>query len=224
MAAGKFRLDAARIHNAGMVTTVAWATADEGLVLGVEGNIISSGSTMVWLGQLLGRDVGELASLARESAATTSELNLVPAFSGLGAPWWQSGVAAQISGLTLGSDASDLARAGFEAIVLQIEDVVYALEQAIENRVDQLRVDGGPTSNVWLMQLLADLSQREISRTDIAELSAIGVAALAAGAGWHAKTRLESTEFFPKLEPKLAENRRSSWAAAVRQVINSATN
>lgn len=222
MAAGKFEFDAERVNQAGMVSTVAWATKGEGLVLGVEGNIISSGSTMVWLNEFLGRDVSELAELAMDTADSPSGLNLVPAFSGLGAPWWQSGVSGQITGLTLSAGAAEIARAGFEAIVLQIEDVIAALEQAIGVSLDVVRVDGGPTSNRWLMQLHADLSQRQISRTDIAELSAVGVAALAWQRSWQTSPTLDSTIFNPKLEPKVASDRRSSWTAAVSQVISSA--
>lgn len=221
MAAGKFDFDPELVYQAGMVSTVAWATEGEGLVLGVEGNIISSGSTMVWLSDFLGREVSELAELAMAAADSPSELNLVPAFSGLGAPWWCSGVTGQITGLTLSSGAVEIARAGFEAIVLQIEDVIAALEKAIGVSLDVVRVDGGPTSNQWLMQLHADLSQRQISRTDIAELSAVGVAALAWQSSWQTGPTLESTIFNPELEPKVASDRRSSWAAAVSQVISS---
>ena len=221
MAAGKFTLDSKRIAEAGLVSTIAWGLGESGITHGVEGNIISSGSTLVWLAELLGKSVGELAALA-EATPDSAGVDLVPAFSGLGAPWWRSGVAGQISGLTMATGAAELSLAAFEAIVLQIEDVVTALEQALGTSLNSLNVDGGPTANGWLVQLLANLSQRKITRTDVAELSAVGVAALAGAKIWQAATT--ATEFTPKLEPQLAKARRNRWNAAVKLVLDSATN
>jgi glycerol kinase len=122
----------------------------------------------------------------------------------------------------MATSAAELSLAAFEAIVLQIEDVVTALEQALGASLSSLNVDGGPTANAWLVQLLANLSQRKITRTDVAELSAVGVAALAGAKIWQAATT--ATEFTPKLEPQLAKARRNRWNAAVKQVLDSATN
>lgn len=223
MAAGELHLEADAIEKAGLVSTIAWGLTGKPIFHGVEGNIISSGSTLVWLGELLGRSVSELAQLA-QSVASSGGVNLVPAFSGLGAPWWKSGVTGEISGLTMSTGVSQIARAGFEAVVLQIEDVVAALEQAIGLPLHTINVDGGPTSNAWLMQLLADLSQREIQRTEVAELSAIGVAALAGAKVWQQLPTPMVGEFHPELEPALAKERQSNWAGAVKQVIESARN
>lgn len=201
----------------GLVRTIAWQT--DAVAYAFEGNILSTGSTMVWLAGLLGRTPGELFDLA-ETAAADHGIDLVPAFSGLGAPWWDETARALIVGLDLGTGAGELARAGAESIPLQIEDVL-AVADAGAARIDRIMVDGGPAGNDWLMQLQADLSQRDVVRPADAALSALGVAYLAGSqAGLWTDTGVlalprQSRTFTPTLDPDHARRRRQRWLAAV---------
>lgn len=192
----------------GLVQTIAWAD-EGGIVTALEGNILSSGSTVVWLAELLGSTPGELAELA--VSAKTANVNLVPAFGGLGAPWWDADAQGVVTGLTLSASRAELARAAFESIVLQIEDVIAAVENATANRIDVINVDGGPTSNDWLMQLMSDYSQRKIIKNDIPELSAIGVAKFAN----HSVAMARQTSYEPKISASEANARKASWHEAV---------
>ncbi|MFM6977872.1 MAG: FGGY family carbohydrate kinase [Micrococcales bacterium] len=192
----------------GLVQTVAWADRN-GTVTALEGNILSSGATVVWLAELLGSTPAELASLAVTAKATN--VNLVPAFGGLGAPWWDADAQGVVTGLTLAASRAELARAAFESIVLQIEDVIAAVESATGERIEQVNVDGGPTANEWLMQLMADYSQRIIVKNDIPELSAIGVAKFAN----QSKASAHTTTYSPKISVSEANARKASWHEAV---------
>jgi len=201
----------------GLVTTLAWQS-DTAAHYAFEGNILSTGSTMVWLAELLGQSPGELFDLAR-SAPADHGLDLVPAFSGLGAPWWDETARALVIGLTLGSGPAELARAAAESIALQIEDVLAAAEAG--GRIERILVDGGPSANDWLMQLQADLSQREVVRPEIGALSALGVAYLAGTTAglWTDEQVLAlprvSTSFSPRLDPGARGRRHARWLAAV---------
>lgn len=195
----------------GLVQTVAWATEAHGITTALEGNILSSGSTVVWLAELLGSTPAELANIA--IGAKPTDVNLVPAFGGLGAPWWDADAQGVVTGLTLAASRSELARAAFESIVLQIDDVIDAVESATGEKIVEVNVDGGPTSNEWLMQLMADYSQRKIIKNDIPELSAIGVAMLAGKLSSAANT----TTYTPQISASSAESRKASWLESVKK-------
>ncbi|NTV39286.1 MAG: glycerol kinase, partial [Demequinaceae bacterium] len=145
----------------GLVRTVAWSFGEP--VHAFEGNILSAGATAVWLSQLLATTPAELAVMA-EGAEATEDLFLVPAFAGLGAPWWDDNARGLITGLTLGTKPADLARAAFESIVFQVEDVLAAADAAMPEgrRIGSILADGGPSANAWLMQAQADISQRSV--------------------------------------------------------------
>jgi glycerol kinase len=202
----------------GLVTTIAWMT--DAPAYAFEGNILSSGSTLVWLAELLSTTPGALCEIA-ETASADHGINLVPAFAGLGAPWWDDAAQAILTGFTLGTTRNQLARAAVESIALQIEDVLSAADTPDAARIARILVDGGPSANDWLMQVQANLSQRIVERPDIAELSALGVAHLAGvGAGvWTDHDVLAfprgTTAFTPALDPAEAAERRRGWSEAV---------
>jgi glycerol kinase len=98
----------------------------------------------------------------------------VPAFAGLGAPWWHSDVKAAIFGLTLGSTKAHLLRAALESIAYQVNDLVSAMTKRAGVKLKEMRVDGGPTKDRFLMQFQADLLRAAIVRSDIEEASALG--------------------------------------------------
>ncbi len=161
----------------GLVETIAWQIGTTSYAL--EGNILATGATVRWMAELLGCTPGELHELAA-TVTTPSDVTVVPAFSGLGAPWWDPAARGLIANLDLATGRVDLARAAFESIAQQIEDVVEAVVTATGTDVETIAADGGPSANDWLMQLQADTSQRAVVRSAAPDLSALGVADLAA--------------------------------------------
>jgi len=201
----------------GLVRTVAWDFGKP--VQAFEGNILSTGATVKWLAQLLSTTPDELSALA-ERADGSSKVFLVPAFAGLGAPWWDDAARGIIVGLTLGSSREDLARAAFESVAFQIEDVLDVAD-AGGKRIQTILADGGPSANRWLMQVQADLSQRDVRPSTTADLSALGAAYLA-GSSHGLWTDAEVTGFsesaetlHPALDADAAMDRRSAWLDAV---------
>jgi len=154
--------------------TIAWQ--DEEPAYAVEGNIRASGATLIWLANLLGSTPGQLADLAATS--DNGGVHIVPGFNGLGAPWWDRAATGIIAGLTLGTEPRHIARAALESIVLQVEDVVAAVHDAVAP-VDVLLADGGASANPVLMQLQADTSGRQVHRALAGDLSPLGAAHLA---------------------------------------------
>ncbi len=195
--------------------TIAW---DDGApAYAVEGNIRATGATLTWLAALLGRTPAELAALAGPSS---EGLHLVPAFGGLGAPWWDDEAVGLLSGLTFGTGAPQLARAALESIAFQVEDVVDAVHREV-HPVRTLLADGGPTANATLMQLQADTSGRRVEVARARELSALGAAHLAGvGAGVWTRTALEQLdrprEAYEPVEAAPSRHARTrAWHAAV---------
>ncbi|MBN2177158.1 MAG: glycerol kinase [Demequinaceae bacterium] len=202
----------------GLVRTIAWDFGKP--VQAFEGNILSTGATVVWLAQLLSKTPSELGALA-EQAGDSHGVFLVPAFAGLGAPWWDDEALGIMAGLTLGSSEADLACAAFESIAFQIEDVLVAADAGSGRRIHTILADGGPSSNSWLMQLQANLSQRDVVASSVADLSALGVAYLAGSSVglWSdsdAATFSDSAgTTHPGLDTDTATERRAAWLGAV---------
>ena len=201
----------------GLCSTVAWDDGS-GPTLAVEGNIRSSGATLSWLSRLFAQTPAALAELA--ASADSDGVHIVPAFGGLGAPYWDRNAVGLISGLTLGTGLSQIARAALEAVAFQVEDVVAAIE-GFGLPVRVLLADGGASSNPVLMQLQADLSGRSVSQAADADLSALGAAHLA---GHHLGLwstddleRLPRTRqaFDPRLPAVQRAARQRGWADAV---------
>ena len=157
----------------GLCLTIAWETDAPAYAL--EGNIRASGATLSWLADVFETTPDELAS---QAAGASDGVHLVPAFGGLGAPWWDDDATALIIGLRLGTRLPQLARAALESISFQVEDVVAAMEADV-GPIETLLADGGPTANSTLMQLQADTSGRIVERAVARDLSALGAAHLA---------------------------------------------
>ena len=201
--------------SAGVARTIAWELDQPTYAL--EGNIRSSGATLVWLARLFGSTPAQIASSAAEDSGGVL---LVPAFTGLGAPWWDDQARALISGLSEGTRQEHLARAGLEAIAFQIEDVVAAVEQD-SGSIKIILADGGPSANATLMQLQADTSGRQVSTSQVAELSALGAAHVAGiGAGLWSLADLdqlarERTTYQPQSDQQQRQQRQRDWHSAV---------
>jgi glycerol kinase len=200
----------------GLCLTIAWSI--DGVALAAEGNIRAAGATLRWAAGLLGVSTDELAALAAD--ADNGGVSLVPAFNGLGAPWWDAKAVGLLTGLTLGSSRAQIARSALESIAHQVADVIEAVDRS-GTSVSRLFVDGGPTRNDRLMQLEADLLDRPILRSRTAELSALGAAHLAglAAGVWTNETLAtlprEHETFASAMPDATRQRERALWRQAI---------
>ena len=158
----------------GLVTSVGF-TAFGKTYYGYEGNIYSTGATLKWIADQL-QLVGHPAEM--EALATSVENNggvyIVPAFSGLGAPWWQSDVKGAVFGLTFATTKAHFLRAALESIAYQIKDLVDVMTVATGGSLKEIAADGGPTKNRFLMQFQADMLDTPVVCTEVDDASALG--------------------------------------------------
>jgi glycerol kinase len=170
----------------GLLTTVAWSVPDASAPGGVrtdyalEGAIFSTGSAVQWLRDGLGiiADAAETGPLAA-SVRDTDDVFFVPAFTGLGSPWWDPYARGTLVGVTRGTTKAHLARAVVEAMAFQTRDVVDAMSAGSGHQVRDLRADGGATAMDLLLQLQADQLQVPVLRPKVQETTALGAAYLA---------------------------------------------
>ena len=163
-----------------LLTTIAWQVEDQPLQYALEGSIFVAGAAVQWL-----RDEMKMISTAAESEAiaasieSTDGVYLVPAFVGLGAPYWDQYARGAIVGLTRGSGRAQIVRATLESIAYQTRDVVTAMSADSGLALESLRVDGGAVANDFLMQFQADLLGVTVERPAVTETTALGAAYLA---------------------------------------------
>ncbi len=216
---------AATTAPAGVASTLAWSTRADGPTFAREGNVVASGAALAWAARLLtGGDVVALGSLAA-SVPDADGAAFVPAFSGLGAPYFDRGATGLIAGITGGTTPAHLARAAFDGVAHQVADVVEAIESDGEARLAVLHADGGATGSELLMQTQADLLGRTVHVSRAAEASALGAALLAAralgaldaGAAWTAHDASGGRTAEPAIDPDHRAARRTAWARAVNR-------
>jgi glycerol kinase len=164
----------------GLLTTVAWTLADGSTSYALEGAIFVTGAAIQWLRDGLGviAEASEIGPLAA-SVDSTDGVVLVPAFTGLGSPWWDPYARGTLIGITRGTGRAQLARAVVEAMAYQTRDVVEAMSRASGRSVTELRADGGAAVMDVLMQLVADQLQVPVARPQVQETTALGAAYLA---------------------------------------------
>ena len=158
----------------GLVTSIGFAALGK-IFYAFEGNIHCTGATIKWLEQRL--QMISSPDEAEELAATVKDnggVYVVPAFAGLGAPWWQGDVKAAILGMTLGTGKPHVLRAALESIAYQVNDLVRAMTSQAGIKLKEVRADGGPTKNKFLMQFQADCLRVPINCSDVEEASALG--------------------------------------------------
>lgn len=206
-----------------LLTTVAWRIGNE-TSYALEGSIFIGGAVVQWLRDGLGiirnsSDVEELAS----QAASGDGVYFVPAFAGLGAPWWNQHARGTITGLTRGTTAAHIARAALDSIAYQTLDVLLAMKLDSGLNIRELRVDGGATVNDSLMQFQADLMQTEVVRPSITETTALGAAFLAglATGFWSGVDELKrqwqaDRLFTPQMPAEVQESLLRGWHRAIR--------
>ena len=213
---------AASSHN--LLSTIAWRQGGQ-TVFALEGSILSAGATVQWLRDGLGliANAGEIESLA-ESADPDSEVQLVPAFTGLGAPWWDAEARGAILGLTRGAGRAEIAQAALDSTAHQTCDLLDAMTaDGVQART--LKVDGGMAKNDRFLQRLADFSGAPVVRPVNTETTAWGAAFLAGlGAGLFdamadaADVWTPDRGFEPAMEAGQREDRRARWADAIARV------
>jgi glycerol kinase len=171
--------EAAPVSKSGLVTTIAWGV-DGKVEYALEGSVFVAGAAVQWLRDGLGlvREAAETDAAAR-SVADTGGVYLVPAFVGLGAPYWDERARGALVGLTRGTTREHLIRATLEAIAYQTRDVVECAVRDSGHALDVLRVDGGACQNNFLMQFQADVLGVPVERPPLLEVTAFGAAALA---------------------------------------------
>jgi glycerol kinase len=211
----------------GLLTTVCYQFEGKPPIFALEGSVAATGSVIQWLRDQLGliQTAEESEALAR-TVADTAGVYLVPAFSGLFAPYWRPDARGVIVGLTRSARKAHLARAALEAICYQSADVVDAMRRDTGVPLAVLKVDGGVTANAFCMQLQADILGVPVSKPAISETTALG-AAYAAGLAvgfWAGADELRSHwREEARFEPTWSEQRRragrSRWAQAVAQTF-----
>ena len=210
----------------GLLTTIGWQVGAGGPVdYALEGSVFIAGAAIQWLRDELGliKSAGEIEALAA-SVPDTGGVYLVPAFVGLGAPYWDAFARGIIVGLTRGSDRAHIARAALESIAYQSCDVLTAMEHDSGITLEALRVDGGAAVNNLLMQFQADILGVPVQRPQVTETTALGavyLAGLAVGF-WRSPEEIAAhwaleREFTPKMSADQREALYAGWRKAVER-------
>ncbi|ASA19755.1 glycerol kinase GlpK [Paenibacillus donghaensis] len=210
----------------GLVTAIAWGAGGK-VTYALEAIIRTTGDSIKWMQDNLGlfSTFEEMQELV-ESVPANDGVYLVPAFVGMGAPYWDPYARAAITGMNRGTTKAHIVRAALESIAYQVRDAVEFIEQQSGIQLLGLRTDGGASSNVWLMQFQADILGKVVARSTCAELSAMGSVYLGGlGAGlWSdpeqiaAQLTLYET-YEPKLDDATRHNYYSGWQRAVQSVV-----
>lgn len=207
----------------GLLTTIA-VNPDGTPGYALEGSVFVAGAAIQWL-----RDEMQILNSAPESelyclsVPDTNGVYVVPAFTGLGAPYWDQYARGAVLGLTRGAGKAHLIRATVESLAYQVTDVIHAMEKDSGMKLSFLRVDGGASANNFLMQFQSDLLDAQVVRPSCIETTALGAAYLAglAAGFWKDAEEIrqnwkQEREFSPSVEPKKREDLLKGWQKAVR--------
>jgi len=205
-----------------LLSTIAW-TIDGKTEYALEGSVFMGGAVVQWLRD--GLEIIERSEDAEALAATVSDSDgviFVPAFAGLGAPYWDPQARGTLLGLTRGTTKAHIARAALEGIVFQVADVLRAMQNDTDGAVTSIKVDGGASANDLLMQLQSDALQIPLVRASNPESTALGVASLAglAVGAWKSRDELRSIwqehgKFLPLENKEDMRRKTERWSEAV---------
>lgn len=206
----------------GLVTTIAWGIGGK-VEYALEGSIFIAGAVIQWLRDELG-----MIKSSRESEYCAQQVKdsegvyVVPAFTGLGTPYWDSGARGVITGLTRGAGRNHIVRAALEGIAFQVYDVVRAMEKDCGFGIKKMHADGGASANNFLMQFQADILNCRVERCSVTETTALGVAFLAgiATGFWKGRREVETLNkmervFTPEMDRSFAAEKIDGWKRAV---------
>lgn len=205
-----------------LLTTLA-CTQDKKPQYALEGSVFMAGSIIQWLRDemKLIQHASEMDELAK-AIPSNEGVYLVPAFVGLGAPYWNSKARGLLAGMHMGTNRSHIARASLEAIAYQVNDLFIAMEKDIGENITELNVDGGVTQSKFLMQFLANILQIPIHKSDMVEMTAMGAAKAAATFinFWEKTPNHQITETFkPALASSKAKVLVDEWKNAVKRAL-----
>lgn len=215
----------------GLLSTVAYKINGE-ITYALEGSIFMAGAIIDWLKNNLQLfdNYSELHDILNNNSIN-SEIVMVPAFTGLGAPHWKPNSRASISGLTRDSNRNDIITSSVQSISLQTHDLIKAINEdtsnLFENPISSIKVDGGLIENDWFIQNLSDICNIKISKSNEQEATALGAASLSALGSKEIKSLREfnikkhkNTEFTPKIEKKIREEIIENWNLALNKTIS----
>jgi len=210
----------------GLLTTIAWGLDNE-VYYALEGSVFIAGAAIQWL-----RDGLKIIDSAKDSeyfankVKGDSSVYVVPAFSGLGAPYWDMDARGAIFGLTRDTGKNHLIKATLESLAYRSKDLILAMQEDSEVKLTSLKVDGGACANNFLMQFQADILDTPVERAEIIESTALGAAYLAGiGVGlWKKediiKNRTIDKEFVPNMEKEKREKLYKNWIKAVKRSMH----
>lgn len=207
----------------GLVTTVAWGL-DDRVNYALEGSVFVAGAAIQWLrDELKLIDSAQVSEYMAQKVKDTNGCYVVPAFTGLGAPYWDQYARGTILGLTRGVNKNHIIRATLESIAYQVNDVLSAMKADMGKEVSILKVDGGASANNFLMQTQADISNVPVERPHCVETTAMGAAYMAglAVGYWRNKEEIAKNwavdrTFRPEIEDTVRTKRIKGWNKAVR--------
>ncbi len=205
-----------------LLTTIAWRLGDE-VTYALEGSVFIAGAVIQWLRDELGliSSSAESETLAR-SVPDCGGAVVVPAFVGLGAPWWDPDARGAIVGLTRGTNRAQIVRAALESVAFQSRDLIDAMQADFGKPISEMKADGGAAANSFLMQFQADLLGKPVTLSEVVEITALGAAYLAglAVGYWDGMKEIEANwrmrrRFEPKMDASDRDERVARWRRAV---------
>ena len=211
------------VSQSGLLTTIA-ATADEKVEYALEGSVFVAGAGIQWLRD--GMDMIRTSAQSEELATSvedTTGVYLVPAFAGMGAPYWNPYARGMVVGLTRGCTKAHFVRATLESIAYQTADLIRAMEQDSGIDLKSLKVDGGASANNFLMQFQSDMIDATVERPGCIETTALGAAYLAglAVGYWQSREQIKANweigaSFIPKMDAGQRKQLLKGWEKAVK--------
>ncbi|XNW44895.1 glycerol kinase GlpK [Fructilactobacillus vespulae] len=214
-----------KTSNEGLLTTIAYKLNGK-VVYALEGSIFTAGSALTWLKDQLGLIKSVPASrLAAKRSTNEDEVYFVPAFTGLGAPYWDSSVRGAIFGLTRGTNDDDLVKATLQSIAYSTKDIIVTMEKDTGLDISKLGADGGASRNSFLMQFQADILAKEVERANDEETTALGAAILTglATGFWQDIDEVKKIHEMGKIyKPEMDEAKRTRLYAGWKQAVSAA--
>ena len=208
----------------GLITTASASLRGEPRTYALEGSVFVGGAVIQWLRDGLGliREAADSEYFAGK-VCDNGGVFVVPALTGLGAPYWDMYARGTIVGLTRGSNSNHIIRAALESIAFQTEDLLDAMRTEVKEPIPALRVDGGASNNDFLMQFQADISNIDVERCETAETTALGAAFLAGltSGFWQDRTELRKLRhvrdtFHPEMQSHCRNEQKRLWRKAVQ--------